>query len=178
MADDEKEDKKDEDGTKKKKKMLLFIIIGVIALLLLVGVGIGAYFMGSNSASSTPEDMPGAEEVVEQKPMRLAGKKVEELGPLVPIEEFLINLLDKENSRYLKATITLEVDSDNTAEEIQTRMPQIRDAILLLTSNKTFGELQDMQGKMQLRAELIGHLNTLLAKGQVKHIYITNFVIQ
>jgi flagellar FliL protein len=57
-------------------------------------------------------------------------------------------------------------------------MPQIRDAILLLTSSKTFGELQDLQGKMQLRAELIGHLNTLLAKGQVKHIYITNFVIQ
>ena len=48
----------------------------------------------------------------------------------------------------------------------------------MLTSNKTYGELQDMQGKMQLRAELIGHLNTLLGKGQVQHIYITNFVIQ
>jgi flagellar FliL protein len=178
MADKE-EEKKEEAGVKKKGNMLLYIIIGVVALLLLVGVGIGAYFLGSKSASPTLEEgLPAEEGIVEQKPARPAGKKIEELGSLVQIDEFLINLLDKDSSRYLKATLTLEMDSGEAAAEIQTRMPQIRDAILLLTSSKTFGELQDLQGKMQLRAELIGHLNTLLAKGQVKHIYITNFVIQ
>jgi len=155
----------------------LFIIIGAVALVLIIGVGVGAYYVGAKTAYSKPAEAPTAE--IETKTAnRVIGKQVDAIGPLVPINEFLINLLDKDNSRYLKATMTIEVDSEEAAEEIQTRMPQVRDAILLMTSNKTFAELHDLQGKMQLRAELIGHLNTLLAKGQVKHIYITNFVIQ
>jgi flagellar FliL protein len=155
----------------------LFIIFGSVALILIIGVGIGAYYVGAKTAATTPVETQAAE--IETKPVaRPSDKQVDAIGPLVPIDEFLVNLLDKDNSRYLKATMTLEVDQEEAAEEIRTRMPQIRDAILLLTSNKTYAELQDLQGKMQLRAELIGHLNTLIAKGQVKHIYITNFVIQ
>jgi flagellar FliL protein len=178
MADADREEKRESEAPSKKNTLL--IIIGTaIGLLLLIGTGVGAYLLGATSTPSAPEALATEEKAAAEKPVvRLAGKKVEELGPLVPIDEFLINLLDKDSSRYLKATFALEVDGDETGEEIQRRMPQIRDAILLLTSNKTFGELQDLQGKMQLRAELIGHLNTLLAKGEVKHIYITNFVIQ
>ena len=174
MTDNKNADQTDS-GSKGNTK--LFIIIGAVALVLIIGVGFGAYYVGAKSASSTLAEAP-IEEIKTKAIDRAIGRQVDAIGPLVPINEFLINLLDKENSRYLKATMTIEVDSEETAEEIQTRMPQIRDAILLLTSNKTFAELHDLQGKMQLRAELIGHLNTLLAKGQVKHIYITNFVIQ
>jgi flagellar FliL protein len=174
MADNKNADQI-ESGSMGKTKLI--IIIGAVALVLIIGVGVGAYYAGAKSASSTPTDVVAAE-VKTKTPNRVIGKQVDAIGPLVPINEFLINLLDKDNSRYLKATMTIEVDSEEAAEEIQTRMPQIRDAILLMTSNKTFAELHDLQGKMQLRAELIGHLNTLLAKGQVKHIYITNFVIQ
>ncbi len=174
MADNKNAEQTDS-GSKGNTK--LFIIVGAVALVLIIGVGVGAYYVGAKTASSTPTDGVAAE-VETKTASRVISKKHDAIGPLVPIDEFLINLLDKENSRYLKATMTLEVDSEEAAEEIQTRMPQIRDAILLLTSNKTFAELHDLQGKMHLRAELIGHLNTLLAKGQVKHIYITNFVIQ
>jgi flagellar FliL protein len=57
-------------------------------------------------------------------------------------------------------------------------MPQIRDAILLLIGNKTFAELSDLQGKLQLRAEIIARLNKLLTTGKVKGIYFTEFVVQ
>ena len=174
MADKKKDEQTEKEVTANKS---LFIIFTAVALVVMIGVGVGAYFVGARSAASTQAAEPAAE-TEKAKPAPVAGNKVDELGPLVPINEFLINLLDKDNSRYLKATMTLEVDSEETAEEIKSRMPQIRDAILLLTSNKTFAELQDLQGKMQLRAELIGQLNTLLAKGRVQHIYITNFVIQ
>lgn len=174
MADKKTEEQTEKEVTGNKN---LFIIFTVVALVVMIGIGVGAYFAGTRTAASTPAVEPAAE-TEKAKSTSVVGNKVDELGPLVPINEFLINLLDKDNSRYLKATMTLEVDSEETAEEIKTRMPQIRDAILLLTSNKTFVELQDLQGKMQLRAELIGKLNTLLAKGRVQHIYITNFVIQ
>jgi flagellar FliL protein len=167
----------DQAESESKGNTKLFIIFGAVALLLMIGVGVGAYYVGAKTAAVAPAEAPAAE-IETKTAARAADPKVDSIGPLVPINEFLINLLDKDNSRYLKATITLEVDSKDAADEIETRMPQIRDAILLLTSNKTFAELHDLQGKMQLRAELIGHLNTLLAHGQVKHIYITNFVIQ
>jgi flagellar FliL protein len=174
MADKNKEEQTEKEVTGNKN---LFIIFTAVALVVIIGVGVGAYFAGARTAASTQAAEPAAK-TEKAKPAPVVGNKVDELGPLVPINEFLINLLDKDNSRYLKATMTLEVDSEETAEEIKTRMPQIRDAILLLTSNKTYVELQDLQGKMQLRAELIGQLNTLLTKGRVQHIYITNFVIQ
>jgi flagellar FliL protein len=173
MAEKKKEEQTEKGSTSNKG---IFIIFAAVAIVLIIGVGVGAYFVGARTVTSTPVAEPTAK--METPPPRTVDNKVDELGPLVPINEFLINLLDKDNSRYLKATMTLEVDSKATAEEIEARMPQIRDAILLLTSNKTFVELHDLQGKMQLRAELIGQLNTLLTKGQVKHIYITNFVIQ
>jgi flagellar FliL protein len=62
--------------------------------------------------------------------------------------------------------------------EVNQRMPQIKDAILLLIGNKTFHELNDLQGKIQLRAELINKINSILLKGKVKRIYFTDFVVQ
>ncbi len=180
MADKEKKEKDTENEPKKEgflKGNMTLVIFAVIAMLLMIGVGAGAFYLGTKSSANTAEASTAETEELIAETVSVPNK-VEPPGPMVPINEFLINLLDKDNNRYLKATMTLEVDSEETMTEIQNRTAQIRDAILLLTGNKTFGELRDMQGKMQLRAELIGHLNTLLETGRVKHIYFTNFVIQ
>ena len=63
-------------------------------------------------------------------------------------------------------------------EEVNKRMPQIRDAILLLIGNKTFDELQDIQGKNQVKAELKSKINSFLKTGKVTNIYLTDFVVQ
>jgi flagellar protein FliL len=97
---------------------------------------------------------------------------------MVEIEPFIVNILDIEGTRYLKAAITLEVDGNEAIKEANERMPQIRDGILLLVSNKTFGEVSDLQGKLQLRAELINEVNSALRRGKVQKIYFTEFVVQ
>ncbi|MBW2186086.1 MAG: flagellar basal body-associated FliL family protein [Deltaproteobacteria bacterium] len=145
--------------------MMIIVIIGVVVLL--VAVGVAAYLLGSKSAQSAPV----AAEVEETE-------KVEGVGPMVDVTDFIINILDKNETRYLKAAITLELDNDETVIEVNERMPQIRDSVLLLVGNKTFAELNDLQGKLQLRAEIIVRLNKLLKKGKVKGIYFTEFVVQ
>jgi flagellar FliL protein len=97
---------------------------------------------------------------------------------MLDIDSFIVNILDEQGTHYLKAAITLEVDAPMTLEEINKRMPQIRDAILLQVGNKTFRELADLEGKLQLRAELISRLNEILEMGEVKKIYFTDFVVQ
>ena len=147
-----------------KKKMLLF---GLIGLLLLAGVGVGVFFY---TRSNAPTDGEEAGATAKSSKTRS--------GLMVEIEPFIVNILDIEGTRYLKAAITLEVDGSEAIKEANERMPQIRDGILLLVSNKTFGEVSDLQGKLQLRAELINEVNSALRRGKVQKIYFTEFVVQ
>lgn len=161
MADDEKQEKA---GGKGK---LILIIAGIV--LVLVSVGVAAYLLGASSGGSSNDN--GSEEAAQSQDNAA-------IGPMVDINDFIINILDKNETRYLKAAITIELDSEETAVEATERMAQIRDAILLLVGNKTFAELSDLQGKLQLRAEIIARLNKLLNTGKVKGIYFTEFVVQ
>jgi len=162
MADEEKQE-----GKGGKSKMMLFVILGVV--ILLVAVGVAAYLLGSRSAQdAAPAESAQVEDT----------STAEGVGPMVDITDFIINILDKNETRYLKAAITLELENEETVAEVNERMPQIRDSVLLLVGNKTFAELNDLQGKLQLRAEIIVRLNKLLKKGKVKGIYFTEFVVQ
>ncbi len=163
MAKDAAKSKEDTGGSKKK----LIIIIAVVAVLL-IGVAIGAYlFLSNKEPDLTPE-----------QEQALLERQAKEVGPMVNIESFIVNILDDAETRYLKAAITLEVESPGVATEVNQRMPQIKDAVLLHVGNKTFSELSDLQGRLQLRAELLNKINSLLLSGKVKRIYFTDFVVQ
>ena len=165
MAKKEAADQPEEGGGSKKK-----LIIIIVAVLLLLGGAAGGYFFfmgGEKEKKISPEE--------EQAALKLQAKQV---GPMVNIDSFIVNISDDQESRYLKAAITIEVDGEEAAMELNQRMPQIKDAILLLIGNKTFNELNDLQGKIQLRAELINKINSILLKGKVKRIYFTDFVVQ
>ena len=165
MAKKEAAEESEEGGGSKKK---LIIIIAAV-LVLLIGGGAGYFFFmgGEEEEKISPEQ--------EQAELE---KQAKQVGPMVSIDSFIINILDDQESRYLKAAITIEVDSEEATMEINQRMPQLKDAILLLIGNKTFSELNDLQGKIQLRAELINKINSILLKGKVKRIYFTDFVVQ
>lgn len=164
MADKETPEKEAAKGGRKKMIMII-----AIAAVVLIGGGVGAYlFLSGGDPEVTAEEQAKAEKEAEAK----------NVGPMINIDSFIVNILDDDGTRYLKAAITLEVDNDTTADEINLRMPQLKDAILLLISNKTFAELRDLQGKLQLRAELTTRINSLLKSGQVKQIYFTDFVVQ
>jgi len=188
MADEEKDKAgTGEDTGGKKKKMIIF---GAIGLVVLLAIGAAVFFfMGSKKpveVAAAPQETMTEQQATEPVPppavsgmiKSSGGGPSDQIGPMVEINGVLVNLLDLESTRYLKASLTMELSSEEAAVEVEARMTQIRDAVLLLCGNKTFAELRDLQGKMQLRAELIGHINTFLRKGQVKKIYFTEFVIQ
>jgi flagellar FliL protein len=158
-----------EAGAEKKSKKMLIIIIA--AAVILLGGGAAAFFLlkGEDPESATASEPNSA---------ATAPVVNGAIGPMVEIEPFIINILDDEGTRYLKAAITLETNNEPVIEEITQRMPQIRDAILLLVGNKTFGELADLQGKLQLRSEIRERLNKILTGGRIQKIYFTEFVVQ
>jgi flagellar FliL protein len=145
------------------------LMMVVVAIILAAGVVAAAYFLGTGQSAATPA--PVGSEVS-------SGTGASSIiGPMVDIEPFIVNILDNDGTRYLKAAMTLEVEGSGT-EEIDKRMPQLRDAVLLVAGNKTYDELRDLQGKLQLRAEMLGRINEILRNSRVKRIYFTEFVVQ
>ena len=171
MAEKKAVQKKGETPQSGSKKKLIII---VAAVLLIVFAGAGAayfFYFKKNTVQEKPTD-PGM-----QVPVPQLNNKTE-IGPMVDIDEFIVNIISAENNHYVKAAITLELTNEAVKEEVGKRMPQVRDSILLLVGNKTYDELQDLQGKKQLKAELASKLNSILQYGSVKSIFFTDFVVQ
>jgi len=90
----------------------------------------------------------------------------------------VVNLNDPGGKRYLKTDIELEYTSEEVGVELQRRLPQLRDLILLQLSSKGLDDIQSVDGKIALRRELIQRINQTLTSGKVRNLYFTEFVIQ
>lgn len=161
-----KEKETQEKPKKTKNKIFLFGI--PVLLILILGGGAGAYYLGvfnGNPPRST--DSKGNET-----------QEVQTLGPLVEMEDFVVNITHKDSTRFLKIGVTLEVQDEKSVEALKKRMPQVTDAVLLLAGNKRFEEIQDLQGKMQLKADLLARVKGLVGQGTITNLYFTDFVVQ
>jgi flagellar FliL protein len=165
---EKKQDEQQEGGSKKK----LFIIVGAVLLLLIIGGGGAAWFFLKKDPPPPEEQDPGL-----QVPVPILSNQGG-IGPMVNIDEFIVNIISADAPHYVKASLTVELNNEEVQPEVEQRMPQVRDAILLLIGNKTYEELQDLQGKKQLKAELKSRINSFLQSGKVRAIYFTNFVVQ
>ncbi len=170
MADSKKKQKDEEKTESGGKKKLIIIIVAAVVVLLLIG---GAAFFFLRPAPEPEEEKdPGLDVPVPEITVS------QEIGPMVEISEFVVNIISEDERHYVKAALTIELDKEEALDETTKRMAQIRDAILLLVGNKTFEELHDLQGKKQLKAELVSKINSFLQTGKVKAIYFTDFVVQ
>jgi len=162
---------KTEETPKPVRNRKKIIIISLIVLILLAAIGTTALFFLKDSTFFSKKETEPTPSVAEIAP----GSNI---GPMIDIDEFIVNIISADSNHYVKASLTLELSTEQGLEEIQKRMPQTRDAILLLLGNKTYEELQDLQGKNQLKAELINKINSFLQAGKVTSVYYTNFVVQ
>ncbi|MFP4258048.1 MAG: flagellar basal body-associated protein FliL [Desulfovermiculus sp.] len=160
----------------KQKDWKLLLIMVLSTVLLLLAIGAGAYYLGVQSSAGNSEDSEARDG--DDKKSGFPFGSPDYLGPLVELEEFVVNITDREKTRYLKISMTLEVENKKTKSEIDDRLPQVRDAIIFQLSGKTYDQLRDLQGKKQLQAELIASLNEILDKGRIHSIYFTEFVVQ
>ncbi|MHB1400227.1 MAG: flagellar basal body-associated FliL family protein [Trichloromonadaceae bacterium] len=150
------------------------IILAAAGLALVACAAGGGYLLGKSSQPAAP----AAQTQAAATPAAGGGSGAATVGPMVNIDSFVINIIEEKETRYLKAAVTLEMANALAVDEVKLRMPQIRDAILLLVGNKTFSEVRDLQGKLQLRAEMLDKINSLLQSGAVLQIYFTDFVVQ
>jgi flagellar FliL protein len=99
-------------------------------------------------------------------------------GQIYSLDTFVVNLSDKGGKRYLKAKIEVEYTQPTVQDELVGRLPQIRDSILLTLSSKTMTDIQNIEGKLSLKTELIVKINQVLKTGKIRGLFFTEFVIQ
>ncbi len=166
-------DKKDNETTEEKGGKKKLIIIIAAALIILIGGGAAAYFLFLKAPP--PEEEPANEQVAMISPEEIDPSVI---GPMVNIDEFIVNIISEDGAHFVKTAMTLELTNEIVLGEANQRMPQIRDAIILLLGNKTFEELQDIHGKKQIKAEIESKINSFLTTGQVRNVFLTDFVVQ
>ena len=160
----------------------LFIIVSVVAL----AFGLGGAFVavkllgGASKGSESSEEHKAVAEVKAESKSEADGKNGQASSPgaIFDLDPFIVNLADTPEVRYLKLTLKLEADSEAVTAELSARIPQIRDAILVLLSSKDVNAVRTTQGKFQLRDEITQRINGLLKKPGVRSAYFTEFVVQ
>lgn len=181
MAGEEKEEKNVQEAAPKKKLPVMLIGI-VLAVVLVLGGAAGVYFLvlaPKMKAAGTEEGDHGVKQ--EQTVKKGSGETGGAAGPagsMKLLDPFIVNLADAQGQRYLKAVIQLETDNPAAEREITVRLPQIRDEILMILSNKTFDDIATVAGKRMLKREMANAVNRYLTAGQVIQVYFMEFVVQ
>jgi flagellar FliL protein len=140
-------------------------------MIFVLGLGGGLFMMWNKlSAMETQAQSPSDQDT---------SVPVEELlGPIFPLDTFIVNLADKGGKRYLRITIDLELDGKELESEITNRLPQVRDSILTILPTKRFEDISSAKGKTALRDQMLAKINSILARGQITNIYFKEFVVQ
>jgi len=157
----------------------ILIAAGVGVLFLLVGAGGTFFLLKGQIAAMIQAQAPPAAATTEEDTAAADGKKEEAfIGTLFELDPMVVNLEQSKGKRYLKVKMSFELNKDAVQEELKARLPQLRDAILLMLSSKSFKDVSTVEGKLALRDALLTRINGLLTTGFIKRIYFQEFVVQ
>lgn len=157
----------------------ILLAAGVGVLFLLVGAG-GTFFLLKGQIAAMVQAQAPPPAATEGGAGAAGGAKEEEgfIGTLFEVDPMVVNLEQSKGKRYLKVKMSFELNKEAVQEELKARLPQLRDAILLMLSSKSFKDVSTVEGKLALRDALLTRINGLLTTGFIKRIYFEEFVVQ
>lgn len=180
------EEETKEEGTqeKKPKNMLMIIIIIVLIFIIIIGAVIAVLLMGDDeepmrNSPQTQEKSKSKKRVSSSSSSTYDdSRQLSDIGMLYPLDTFTVNLKSDAGRRYLKVTMSLELDGEELSLELDAKSPVLRDRIIRILTSKTLEEISSKKGKSKVSSQIIDTLNAMISDGDVKGIYFTEFVIQ
>jgi flagellar FliL protein len=97
----------------------------------------------------------------------------------VPLsKKTLVNVSGTMGTRYLLAEFVLVGNSPSLKAQVEKADAELRDAAASTLANKTIADLEKPGIRNVVRSELMTIFNSILGKGAVSEIYLTEFAIQ
>lgn len=175
------------------KKKLIIIVVAVLLLLAAAGGGLVFWLKAKAHAAQEAEDV----EVGSAAPQPGAAPKRDPkaVPVFVSLDNFTVNLADREADRYAQIGISLELNDAKAGEKIKVFMPAIRNNILMVLAHKRSSDLLERSGKEKLAEEVLRETERALglepaAAGTAKKagaeeeprpvraVHFSNFIIQ
>ncbi len=152
------------------KKLFSFAFVGIN----LTALGVGTYlvYMATLGVHAQAVSNEQAERELASFEESLRGDPV-----LYTMSPFNTNL-DGVPRRLIRLDLSLEMMDEEGYEEVIGIVPQARDSIMRILNAKSFDDVETVQGKLHLKNQIIGELNSALRKGVVKNVYFNELVVQ
>lgn len=183
MAEEESKEES-QPQEKKSSNVLMIVIIAVLILIILIGGAVGILLMGDDE-DETQVSQPQAKERSASKSKRSSAsseyddsRQLNDIGILYPLDTFTVNLKSDAGRRYLKVTMSLELEGEELSLELDAKSPVLRDRIIRILTSKTLEEISSKKGKQKISTQIMDTLNAMISDGTIKGIYFTEFVIQ
>ena len=183
MAEEESTEE-EQQPKEKKSNMLMIIIIVVLILIILIGATVGILLMGGDDEEEV-SSAPQAKEKTVSKSKRSSSssnyddsRQLSDIGILYPLDTFTVNLKSDAGRRYLKVTMSLELEGEELSLELDAKSPVLRDRIIRILTSKTLEEISSKKGKQKVSTQVMDTLNAMISDGTIRGIYFTEFVIQ
>lgn len=133
---------------------------------------------GSGSGSGTGSGSGSASAQGSGSDAKAAKLEGVDFGCTQPLAPFHLNLGNPLENRYIRLEVSLEYGcADEIKAEIEKRLPQLRDAIISVTSRKTREFLLGPDGKEQLRKEIGNRVNHYMT-AKIDDVFITDILIE
>jgi flagellar FliL protein len=155
------------EAPKKSGKTLIMVL--VLAIVLLAGGGVGAWFaFGSHGGKKTAE--------LKREPP--APPQYIALDP-----PFVVNFEADQQVRFLQVTVQLMTRDPATVELLKSNDPVVRNDLLLLYGGQKYTVISSREGKESLRQQTLTAVRKVVATAggkpeKVEAVYFTSFVMQ
>ena len=148
----------------------------VVLLVLLLQAG-GAYFLidrylfGADDGRVAVEDETGRPRTMPTEDDRRAS---------VDLDEIMTNARGEDAKLLIRTTVTLVVAPRAAKDEIESELNQgrVRDAVIWALGNATPKQLNNAEGRVEVKEQVKERVNEYLYEGQVVEVYFGTFILQ
>lgn len=157
------------------KAKLQLILNSLLIALNLCGLATGAYWV---YASTVGYESPYIVEETLRKPASLP-ELVEKGSNVYTMDKFIVNLTGQPQ-RKIMLQINLDMLNAQSFTEIMDleKTAKARDSIIRLLNDKSYSDLETIQGKLFLKDKIVEEVNKVMNVGLVKDVYFTDFVVR
>lgn len=174
-------EKAEGEGQGSGKKINMMAILAVVGILVNFGVvGAGLYFayaatLGWNAPAITEEEL-----VANLAKAGLADSGEAESGPMIlTLDHFTVNLTG-EPKRTIRLEVNLSMLNRSGFEELldSAKTSKVRDRVVAMLQDRSFQDLESIQGKLFLKDQIVAETNRILHEGVVQDVFFSEFVVQ
>ena len=106
------------------------------------------------------------------------GAKGDGAGPILRLDNFIVQVQGTEGDRYAHMTIEVELGAEADKKAFESRMPHIRDGVIGYLADRNEDELRGSEGLTAIKEALLKKLGEIVPGRHIRGLFVTEFIFQ